>query len=182
MKNTVVVACLALAAPLAFAQAKNFEGFSLGATLANTKTTPESSTASADGTTTSVALNAQYTFALGQQFVLGVGLDVGTGNNSAGTNSGRDLVTKNRYALEFTPGFAVSDTAMVYGKIASLSATGDATGYSENFTGLGYGLGIRGLVDKNMYWQVGYDSNQYFEKSGVKAKSTTLSAGVGYKF
>jgi hypothetical protein len=187
-KALLLAASVAFIAPQAFAQAKNFEGFSVGANLASTKTTIEDATSSIDGTTASLDLNAQYNFALAPQFVLGVGLTLGTGNNKAGTSvTAVDVITKNRYALEFTPGYAVSNTLLVYGKVASLSATVEAGTASESVSGVGYGLGVRGLVDKNMYWQVGYDANTYSEKTSAtlgtfKGKSTVLSLGVGYKF
>lgn len=183
MKKIVLTLAGALVAtPLVFAQAKNFEGFSVSASLANTKTTIDTTgAASIDGTTTGLDLNAQYNWALGQEFVLGVGVTMGTGNNKAGTSGTTDVVTKNRSALEFTPGFAVSKDVLIYGKIASLNATVDSA-TSTSISGLGYGLGVRGMVDKNMFWQVGYDSNKYDEKNTSTVKSTVFSLGVGYKF
>lgn len=180
-KIVLALACTALATPLVFAQAKNFEGLSMAATLANTKTTIDSAGSSIDGTSTGLDLTAQYNWALGQEFVLGVGINLGTGSNKAGTFGTTDVVTKNRYALEFTPGFAISKDVLVYGKIASLSATADS-GTSDSITGLGYGIGVRGMIDKNMFWQVGYDSNKYDEKNTATVKSTVLSFGAGYKF
>lgn len=184
MKKTILaLACTALTTPLVFAQAKNFEGFSIGASLANTKTTIDSAGASTDGTTTGLDLNAQYNWALGQAFVLGVGVNLGTGSNKAGTApGGADITVKDRYALEFTPGYAVSKDVLVFGKVASLSASADGGGGSTSISGLGYGLGVRGMMDKNTFWQVGYDSNKYDEKNGFTAKSSVFSLGVGYKF
>lgn len=189
MKKTLLaIACTALATPMVFAQAKNFEGFSLGASIANAKSTVDSTSfGSTDGTSTGLDLQAQYNFALGQDFVLGVGLNAGTGNNKAGDFGGGDITVKKRYALEFTPGFALSKDMLVYGKVAALNATLENGGSSENLSGVGYGLGLRGMVDKNMYWQVGYDLNQYGEKSDTvggsyKLKSNVFSLGVGYKF
>ncbi|MGQ0709180.1 MAG: outer membrane protein [Rhodoferax sp.] len=188
MKNTVVVACLALAAPLAFAQAKNFEGFTLGANIASTKTTIETNAGNADGNTTGVDIQLQYNFALSPQFVMGIGMSMGTAENKAGTLSNVEYGLKERSAIEFTPGFVVSDSLLVFGKIASLNATGvQSTGGTATQTGIGYGLGVRGMVDKHMYWQVGYDVNTYGEKSFTngtpyKFKSSAFSAGVGYKF
>lgn len=183
MKKTILtLACTALATPLVFAQAKNFEGFSLGASVSSTKTVIDTAAASTDGSTTGVNLNAQYNWALGQQYVLGVGIDVGLLKNNAGNIFGKDTSTKNRYALELTPGIALSPDLLVFGKLASLSATIDDGTNTSDITGIGYGIGIRGLADKNTYWQVGYDSNRYFEKSNATGKSTALTLGFGYKF
>lgn len=186
-KSLTLIACTAMATPLVFAQAKNFEGLSLGATIANTKTTTEDTTGanpSIDGTSTGLDLNAQYNWALGQEFVLGVGLNMGTGNNKAGTNpsNGSDVTTKNRYALEFTPGVAISKDLLLFGKVAYLNATAESGIGSTSLTGTGYGLGVRGMVDKNLFWQAGYDLNQYQEKDNNKLKSSVFSLGVGYKF
>lgn len=187
-KIALALACSALATPLVFAQAKNFEGLSITGSIANAKTTFTDSAGDIDGTTTGLDLNAQYNWALGQEFVLGLGVTMGTGNNKAGTSStGSDVNTKNRYALELTPGFAISKDVLIYGKVASISATAEAAGFSEGISGIGYGLGVRGMVDKNMFWQVGYDLNQYAEKNSAvagtyKAKSSVFSLGVGYKF
>lgn len=186
MKKTILaLACTALATPLVFAQAKNFEGFSIGANIASAKTTIEDTTgaiASSDGTTTGLDLTAQYNWALGQEFVLGVGVTMGTGSNKAGNFGGTDVNTKDRYALEFTPGFAMSKDVLLFGKIASLNATVEGGGSSTSVTGVGYGLGMRGMVDKNMFWQAGYDLNQYQEKNSTKGKSSVFSLGMGFKF
>lgn len=186
-KIVLAVAGTVLATPLVFAQAKNFEGFSIGASLANAKTSIESTTGAStafEGTSTGIDLNAQYNWALGQAFVLGVGVTVGTGNNKVGSSSSvGDIVTKNRAAVEFVPGYAVSNDMLIYGKIASLAATGaNDVGVSSTYAGIGYGIGLRGMMNKNMYWQIGYDMNQYAEKSNEKLKSSVFSLGMGYKF
>lgn len=181
-KMLLAIACTALVTPLAFAQAKNFEGFSLGASLANAKTTVEFPASSTDGTTTGLDLTAQYNWALGPEFVLGVGLTMGTGNNKAGTTGGNDINLKNRYALEFTPGLAVSKDVLLFGKVAYLNGTAESAGTSDSLTGVGYGIGVRGMIDKSMFWQVGYDANQYQEKNTAKAKASIFSLGIGAKF
>ena len=122
-KTLLLVASVAFAAPQAFAQAKSFEGFSLGANMAITTSTVDFTkagiTLSNNDTTTGLDLQAQYAAALGPQFVLGVGVTAGTGVNKAGalTSGGTtiEFTTKNRTSFDIIPGYAISDTAMVFG-------------------------------------------------------------------
>jgi len=188
-KALLLAATVAFIAPQAFAQAKSFEGFSVGANLAvaNTKTEITSQAVSESGNTTGLDLQAQYSFSLAPQFVLGLGLTLGTGSNKAGTYTFGDVVTKNRLSFDIVPGYAISNTLMVFGKVSSLSAdvVATPTGGAENkqsATGIGYGFGVRGMIDKNMFYQVGYDINKYNDIGGDKLSSTVLSLGVGYKF
>jgi opacity protein-like surface antigen len=57
---------------------------------------------------------------------------------------------------------------------------------TTSIDGVGYGLGLRGMLDKNLFFQVGYDENQFNEKTiggvAVKPKASIFSLGVGYKF
>ena len=67
--------------------------------------------------------------------------------------------------------------------VATIGSNSD----SKSISGVGYGFGLRGMIDKKMFYQVGYDINKYNENdigSGVimKPSSTALSLGVGYKF
>jgi len=197
-KALLLAASVAFVAPQAFAQAKSFEGFSVGANLAVTKTTTDLSalgvTLTDSGNTSSLDLQAQYSMALGPQFVMGFGLTLGTGTNKAGTfSSGGSTVefaSKNRTAIDFIPGYAVSNNMMLFGKVSALNADGVASSggvdSTKSLSGIGYGFGVRGLIDKNMFYQVGYDINKYNDitNSGVtfKASSTVLTLGVGYKF
>lgn len=184
----LALVCTALATPAVFAQAKYFEGFSLSAGLSSTKTTFSDSSGDIDGTTTGLDLNAHYHWTLGQEFVLGLGFSIGTGNNKAGTTSlGSEVSTKSRYAIDFTPGFAASKDVLVFGKISLLNATAEASTFSEGISGIGYGVGLRVKHDPALFWSIGYDLNQYAEKNSAvagtyKAKSSVLSLGVGYQF
>ena len=97
-KALLLAATVAFIAPQAFAQAKSFEGFSVGANLAIAKTTTEpAGIASESGNSNNLDLQAQYSFALAPQFVLGLGVTLGTGTNKAGNYGATDEIsTKNR--------------------------------------------------------------------------------------
>eukprot|EP01041_Mallomonas_annulata_P040002 gene40002-63812_t len=77
--------------PQAFAQAKNFEGFSvLGGVNLVSGTTEVTSTVfngSASESSQNLGLQAQYNFALGESFVLGLGANIGLGDLKAGVLS-----------------------------------------------------------------------------------------------
>jgi outer membrane immunogenic protein len=191
MKRALMIAAsLALAAPQVFAQAKSFEGFSLGANAEMARSTTERAGASDSGNGSGLGLQAQYAFALGPQFVLGLGLTASTGNRNAGTLGATEFSTKDGASFDLLPGFAISESLLLYGKVSALSATNVAkTGGAEttaSIDGMGVGLGLRGMVDKNLFFQVGYDENRFNDKTmggvTVKPRSSIFSLGVGYKF
>ncbi len=190
-KASLFAACLIVAAPQVFAQAKNFEGFSLGANAEFTRSTVDANGLSDSGNSSGLGLQAQYNFALTNQFVLGVGATLSFGNHNAASNTGPLGVTvysKNNTSLDLTPGFALSDSMLLYGKISALSGTAqdDTFSTSTNLSGIGYGIGLRSMIDKNLFFQIGYDSNKYNDITdngvSVSPKSSIFSLGMGYKF
>ena len=187
LSYTIVIA--AMASTQAFAQAQNFEGFSVGANAEFDRSTVSGSSASDSGNSTSVGLQGQYHWALGSNFLLGLGLTANAGNRKAGLYaSGADAYTKDRYAFDIMPSYAVSDKVLVYAKVSSVSANAVGSDSSTVATqGVGYGLGVRGLIDRNLYWQAGYDSVKFndvtFSNGATNSlKSEVYSLGLGYKF
>jgi outer membrane immunogenic protein len=191
-KIAIATACLALAAPQVFAQARSFEGFSLSANLESTKSTVDTLSVSDSGNSTGLGLQAQYTFAITDQFVLGVGATLGTvkRNTASASGLGADAYTKDNTSFDLTPGIAVTDSMVIFGKISALGGAlqvDSAPSVSYSLTGLGYGVGIKSKIDKNLFWQLVYDSNKYNDvtTSGgttLTNKSSIFSLGVGYKF
>lgn len=190
MKKIMLATALiaAFAAPQAFAQAKNFEGFSVlgGLNVASSKI-EAAGTSSATSTSTNVALQAQYAWALGNQFVLGVGATVGAGDLVFATGTAGDIKLKDSAAVYIAPGFAVSDSTLLYGKIASTSGTVYDNSGSLSVTGVGYGIGAQFKSGNNLFYQVEYLQNNFADKNnnaGTTFKTSTggLSFGVGYKF
>lgn len=191
-KLIAATAVLAAASAVpALAQSKNFEGFSLGANVEFDRASVDTSDGSSDsGNSTGAGLQAQYAWGLGSNFVLGVGATASTGNRKAGAYAtGFDAYTKDRYAFDIIPGIAVTENTLVYAKISSLSGTGASSDGSStsSLQGMGYGLGVRGMIDRNAYWQAGYDTYRYNDVTfgnGTMAsfKGNVLSVGVGYKF
>lgn len=185
------VAAAALGAAPAFAQTKNFEGLSLGLNLESSQGSLSASDGSSSNAgSTGAGLQAQYTWALGGNFTLGAGVTASTGNRKAGTYAnGIDAYTSNRYSFDLMPGLTLNDNLLAYLKVSSLAATGSANDGSgtTSLQGLGYGLGLRGMIDRNMFWQVGYDSIRFndatFANGSVASfKDSVLSVGAGYRF
>lgn len=192
---TLIAASIAFLAPQAFAQAKSFEGFTLGANVESAKTTTNLvGTGSDSGNGAGLGLQAQYSIAFNNQFVLGLGATLSTGTRKAGSFAGTDITTKNFTSFDITPGYALSDTLLIYGKISSISLTAvgttAATGVelgTESVSGIGYGLGVRSMYNKNIYFQAGFDSNRTTEKTSntlgtFSGSSNVFSLGAGYKF
>lgn len=190
-KVTAIVAAVGmLSAMQAFAQAKNFEGLSLGANLEVDHGSMTATDGSSDSAhSTRLGLQARYDWALDNQFLLGLGASVGTGHRSAGAYlSGSEAYTKNRYSIDLMPGYAINNQLMVYGKVSALSATAlsDDGVSTASVHGTGYGIGVRGLIDRNTYWQAGLDAHRFndvtFNTNTVTFKDNVFSVGVGYKF
>ena len=167
--------------PQAFAQAKNFEGFSVTGAL-NINNNKGEAVSAVDRTESNIGAVAQYDAALGQSFVLGFGASMGLTD----FNIAADAKLKNTYSLFIAPGFAVSNNTLVYGKIASVSAKAEFTNSSVDMSGLGYGIGARYFSSKNVFFQAEYMSNKYDDKkvgtTTFKNQTGVFSLGVGYKF
>lgn len=160
-------------------------------------TTTEINSASFNGSSTESATNlglqAQYNFAFGDSFVMGLGLSLGLGEVKAGTLiiNGTTVTIKQKASSSvfIAPGFAVSPSTLIYGKTASLSGQVEAVGNSTvtaNLSGVGYGLGFQTYMSKNMYIQGEFMQNNYedrvFPTETDKNKASVFSVGIGYKF
>lgn len=190
MKKLLIATAIAatFVTPQAFAQAKNFEGFSvLGALNTNvnkidiTVTSP-STRASETKTASNIGLQAEYNIALGDTFVLGLGANAGLNQYDIADG----VAMKNSVGVYITPGFAVSNNVLVYGKLASVSATVATSSVSIDISGIGYGFGGRYFTSKNTFFQAEYIYNKYSDKTlsngTVKNETNVLSLGIGYKF
>jgi outer membrane immunogenic protein len=187
MKKLLIATAVAatLFAPQAFAQAKNFAGWSIAGTLENTKTETNTGTTfgTKDATSTNLQVQGGYAWALGDSFVLGLNLGLGFGENKAGDFATASATNKARAAWSIEPGFAVSNTTLVYGKFTLNGATYSEPGIEKTETGTGYGIGARFLMNKNVFLQAGYDVVSYNAAyANLKQSSSALSFGVGYKF
>lgn len=201
MKTFLRIATIAIStgcASAAFAQAKNFEGFSVALNANATSTSVSRQVHTGGGSDGSgpgsyASLQAQYAIALSNTFVLGVGATAALGSYSLGniyTNTNMDLTQKQQVSVDLLPGYAVSDSTLVYGRLsyydARSASSGQFGGEEYSTTGKSYGIGGRMMIDKNLFWQVEYSRNVSNDLttslSTMKATTSVLSLGVGYKF
>lgn len=200
MKKILIATAVAavLAAPQVFAQANNFTGFSVGANVnlatMSTELSEPGSSIKLGESSQNASLQAAYGLALGKSGVLGFGATVGLGDLKAGAIAGGgesvNLKAKNMYSIYIEPGYALTTSTLAYAKIAYLGMKGEASGggatASENFNGVGYGAGIRTMLDKNLFLQVEFMQSNYSQKtvSGISLKpsASTGTIGIGYKF
>jgi hypothetical protein len=132
MKKVLIAAAVAASciAPQAFAQtngASGFTGFSIGANanVSTSATEIRNGNNSVDMGKSSqdVGLQAAYGFALGNNYVLGLGATYGLGDLKYGSASAggvrANLKGKDAYSIYLEPGYAISNSTLVYGKVAT---------------------------------------------------------------
>lgn len=142
------------------------------------------------GKTNALGLQARYDWALSPKFAIGLGGSYSSGSHQNGTYaSGNGASVNNRYSLDIIPTLALPNDFQLYGKLSSIygSAASNDGVNTSNVQGMGYGLGARKMLDKNMYLQVGYDLNRFNDvtfSNGTTAslQENVVSFGLGYKF
>ena len=201
MKKLLIAATVAAScfAPQAFAQANDFAGLSVAANVnmstATSKISQTGLSVDMGESSQNVSLQAAYGLPMGNNFVLGFGGTYALGDMNAGSmTSGANTINfkaKDMYSIYVEPGYAVSNTTLVYAKLAYLGMKGEGSlngvaGTSEDFNGTGYGVGIRTKLNKNLFLQAEFTQSNYEEitKSGVaiKPSATTGTVGIGYQF
>jgi len=228
MKRLIIAsASLALLASpyFASAQAKNFEGFFAEAGLGYGTFNGSLSGGNLSSGSTSLGaysvdantiksflgvIGGGYSFALTNEFVLGVGGSYSPSRSASasstinlpaalggGTSTGAGAV-QNIYSLYLSPGFAISQDSLVYGKVGYTGATAVFSGATPNLNLNGYvlGLGFKKSFDKNLYGFVegkyasfgskDLDTNalspSITNTGSMSAKGMDVIVGVGYKF
>lgn len=178
----------------AYADAQNFQGLRVGGNLnmtgASTKVTNSSSTDGSFGANNvGGGLSLAYTQRISKKTVIGIG---GTFSNSkfkAGTDSANTIIKgKNLWTAYVEPGVVVGEDTLIYAKAgyAGMKGTIDEFATEHSLSGYMYGLGIRTMVDANVYMEV--EALQYvFNSKTINSaiydiKATQANVGLGYKF
>lgn len=144
------------------------------------------------------SLQAAYGFALSNDTVVSVGGTYAlTKDKSGNLEMDGDQVqfkNKNQMSLYVEPGYLVSNTTLAYGKVSYESAkmtvaVAGSEGGSQKVNGLGFGFGIRTMLDKNLSLQaevkqVKYGAENFDDDGSAKFKTsaTVGTIGLGYKF
>lgn len=196
-KNLLAAALLSMAATGVFAQAKSFEGFSVGI---NGSFVGNISEFSGEGAGTNIGDSniipsgeIGYTHAITDKFTLGISGTYDFMDANAGKVDTVQFKGKNHYSINIKPGFAVSKDALVYAIVGYNSVEGTTasnpylTG-STTYTGIGYGVGTQIMFTPNIYGKVEIQQVQYDSKNiggttlSVKPSSNIGTIGIGYKF
>lgn len=199
MNKLLLVAALSVATSSAFAQTAKFEGASV---IGNISQMTTSTKLSADETqmdglgksATAVSIGADYGIKLDSKAVVLLGAtynitkpEMLSFNDGNGTSF--EFKQKNAYSLYVAPGYAVSENALIYGKLSynktKVEASGDIVG-DQSFNGMGYGVGTRIFVDKNLFVNLEWHQINFGSETALdaqwKPKATVGSIGIGYKF
>ena len=197
------LSCIAIAASLiaapAFAQHLKFDGFSLGVNLNFPTTSVDYNVGGLSQTksnaTNDAGVQLAYSYRSQDNYVLGIGATYSPGDVKGGTaniNSvDYDWKGKDLYSLYLEPGVLVSPTTLAYGKLSFQAANGEvklSNGGSarDDYMGYGFGVGVRTLLNANVYVQAEIMQVNYNEKSSLgltaKPSSTLGNVGLGYQF
>lgn len=197
MKKIIALAVAAACSTTTFAQASNFTGPSVGVNLDHTAVSSQitDATSDLDGLgqhSVGVSLQAAYGFELTPSSVLNIGTTYSLTEAKAGHVKDTNTVTfkgKNATSVYFEPGLLINDKTLAYGKVSyeTVKMTADGGNGDKNINGVGYGFGIRTMLDKAWTLQaeikhVTYGSEKLDRTTDFKTTATVGTVGVGYKF
>ena len=192
--SIVMIALSLLTAGHVHAEAQNFQGLRVGGSLnmtgASTKVTNSTSTDGSFGANNvGGGLSIAFTQRISKNAVIGVGGSFSNSKFKSGTDSLNTVIRgKNLWAAFVEPGVVVGEDTLIYAKAgyAGMKGTIDEFATEYSFSGYMYGLGIRTMVDSNVYMEV--EALQYvFNSKSIGGitfdnKATQANVGVGYKF
>lgn len=213
MTTTSLITAMAAAITLVgsssvLAQSKSFEGVDLSVQLGLHSTQSERTALLGDSVSrgSNYSVQAQYSVALSDKFVLGLGawgaisdIKMGDVNYSNGTTG--PLKLQNMAAVYIAPGYAVNDSVLVYGKIGRLFGKWGEPGLSDltaaispidnDMLGTSLGIGIQIMASDHLLYRVELLQNQFQEKNlcttpnvncVANLSATSVNGGIGYKF
>ena len=196
-KLSVLCASVLMVTNATYAQSTNFAGGRIGINENITGSSANISTPSfalnIGENSGGASLEAAYGMPMGKTALLSLGATYSLMTQNAGSvvggNISETLQQKNLWTAYIEPGTTITDTTLLYAKLAYSNVQGVLNGQyngSKNFDGVGYGLGIRQMMSKNAYVQVeamyiSYNS-QTINSVYYKPTATLGTLGVGYKF
>jgi opacity protein-like surface antigen len=196
-KKLLVTAVLSIMASGVIAQsnppANPFEGASVGVSVSSVGgSTDISGAQSANMGQQSVVptIDVGYAYGLSKEIALGLTGTYDLADTKGGSSGSANLVGKKHWSVNFKPGYVLGSSTMIYALVGynRMEGTLNNNGASgvSNLNGIGYGIGIEALLDKNVYVKLEGQQVKYTTAtmSGITYKpSTTLATlGLGYKF
>jgi opacity protein-like surface antigen len=193
-KKLLVAALFSVSATGAMAQANPFEGFNAGVSVSSvgssTTLTLYGDSLNLEQQSMVPTLDVGYTYGVTKEFALGISATYDLADTKTGSVAGLNFKGKNHYSVNLKPGYVVGSSTMVYAILGYNSVKGQASfegdSASTNFNGIGAGVGIAVLIDKNIYLkaeaqQITYNSKKDGDLT-YKLSSTVGTIGIGYKF
>lgn len=196
-KKLLVAALFSISATAAMAQnnaqTNPFEGPSIGVSVSSVGgSTDLSGTRSANMGQQSVVptIDAGYAFGLTKEVALGLTATYDLADTKGGSDANANLVGKKHYSINFKPGYVLGTSNMIFALVGynRMSGTLNNNGYTgtSNLNGIGYGIGIETLLDKNIYLKVEGQQVKYSSSTvssvTFKPSTTIATIGLGYKF
>ena len=216
--SAAIITCAA--ATNVLAQAKNFAGPSLAVTGGKISGTTkvnyndgaggsaEAHVADIGGNDVGFGLDLSYAFAIDNNFLIGLGFTYGLNDTDAGTVASiLKFKIEDQRSVYIQPTYAFNNSFAAFGKLGYHEMDGKATltqnlfinnqeyglaagSASGKFKGIGYGFGLKGLINQSAYIQaevqyVDYDSEGGGSANNVASfKPETVSGiiSIGYKF
>lgn len=188
----------------AFAQAKNFEGFTVGVNVSSVGASAKVNGTDENGAAVSETAGQQsfvpgielgYNFAATDSVILGFTATYDFTKTKFFDVSDADgfdsTYGQNRYSVNFKPGYVIAPNVMLYATVGYNSITLKSSGsgapdISKRLNGIGYGAGISVMLNKNVFakaevQQVSYNSLSSGDDT-AKSSTTIGTIGIGYKF
>ncbi len=207
MKKVIVISSILAAVAFsssAFAQAKNFEGFTAGINVSSVGGSAKVNGTDESGGSQSETSGQQsfvpgielgYNFAASDSVILGFTATYDFTKtkffDASDVDSFDSGYGQNRYSINFKPGYVIAPNVMLYATVGYNSMTLKSSGtgepdISKRLNGIGYGAGISVMLSKNIFakaevQQVGYNSLTSGDDT-VKPSTTIGTIGIGYKF
>jgi hypothetical protein len=216
--SAAIIICAA--ATNVLAQAKNFAGPSFAVTGAKVSSTTkvsyndgaggsaEAHVADIGGNDVGFGLDLSYAFAIDNNFLIGLGFTYGLNETDAGTVAGiLKFKSEDQRSVYIQPTYVFNNSFAAFGKLGYYEMDGKATltqdlfvngesygiaagSLTKKFEGIGYGFGLKGLINQNTYIQaevqfIDYESEGGGSTASVASFSPETVSGiisVGYKF
>ncbi len=184
MKKIVVLLWILLSS-VAFAQSKNFEGFSLAIDYSLNAITDKSTPGGTDTSNSGIpSITADYLKAINAHWLIGV---YGTYDLVTTDTSGADPDAQHPIEAGGKLGYALNDKLMAYAKLGYSGSKYSSPGYYQWLHGPSYGMGLEYLLTKRMFTRVEFSQQNYksiYWSDGSKDKVWINSYGfsLGWRF
>jgi opacity protein-like surface antigen len=189
VKTTSAIAALALISAAACAQARDVEGFSIGLGLGyvQPKVTYDDNVSGHyrwDKVDFVPQVEAAYSKAINDKWLIGIGMTLDLANTHAGTQSALwgpvETTMKEHFSAYIQPTYALDESSAVFAKIGYHSVKVEAVGQPGanwlddkfHIQGIGYGVGYKRFINDNFFVQA--------EVQFVDYRNKSFNDGFGY--